>query len=357
MGKNENYCAIDIQANKVKGTTLKQLSILTTGIALTLGALPVLADNEFKINGFINVIGSISDSETEYANEIADKVNFDSTNLGIVLTKNINSKLSVATQLIGKNEVFGFDWGYINYKINSELSAKAGRIKYAGNLVSETFDVGVTYPWVRPPISIYGDRARLSFEAYNGASIVYMAGDDIEYSAELIIGDAESEDITNEGLLGVVLTAATDNIQLRASYNNTTMKLDNFNPSNPNQVLMEGKSMDTFGFGLKAEYDIATVYAEYAFTSMPQNLENIGWYVTALHQMGQWTPHITFQDYDNMFGRDQNSYILGLNRQLDTSTALKFELEFIDPTNKGFFEDVPVESSITIFNISLNMVF
>jgi len=123
---------------------LKLSSIVLAGLAL--GALPASANSDFKINGFINVIGGISDSETAYLDDITDNGSFEDTNLGITLSKHINSKLSVATQFHGKHEVFNFDWGYINYKIDSELSVKAGKIKYAGNLVSETLDVGNTFP-------------------------------------------------------------------------------------------------------------------------------------------------------------------------------------------------------------------
>jgi len=123
---------------------LKLSSILMTG--LTMVALPASADNEFKINGFINVIGGISDTETPYLDDITDNGSFEDTNLGIVISKQVNSKVSVATQFHGKHEAFNFDWGYINYKIDSELTAKAGKIKYPGNLVSETADVGNTFP-------------------------------------------------------------------------------------------------------------------------------------------------------------------------------------------------------------------
>jgi len=127
---------------------LKLPSILIAGLTLS-ASLPAAAVNDFKINGFINVIGGISNSETSYLDDTTDNGSFEDTNVGVTLSKQINSKVSVATQFFGKHEIFNFDWGYINYKVDDELGVKAGKIKYPGNLVSETVDVGNTFPWVR----------------------------------------------------------------------------------------------------------------------------------------------------------------------------------------------------------------
>ncbi len=339
--------------------TLKASSRLLTAITLTFISLSASANNDFKFNGFINVIGSLSNSETSYLDDINDNGSFSSTNLGIVLSKQINSKTNIATQFHGKQDSYSFDWGYISYRYQADVTLKAGKIKYPGNLVSETIDIGITFPWVRAPIAIYGEQARLSYESYTGSSLLYTGGDDIEYSAEVFLGEADGEGVLNERMFGLVLVATTDNIRAQASFNSSVMQLLNFNPNNPNQALMNDTTMTNVAFGVKAEYEIATILAEYSQTTMSnsQSLENIGWYLTMMHETDSWTPHITYQSYEGMFGRDETSFGLGVNKKLNLATVLKFGLEFIEPTNSGFFEQQPDDNTVTVFNISLNMVF
>jgi len=126
---------------------LKQTSILVAATALALSPLQSLAGNDdFKLNGYMNVLGSISDSKTEYLEDISEDSTFSATNFALVASKRINSKLRVAAQLHGEHDAFSFDWGYATYKFSPELTGKAGKIQYPGNLVSEAIDVGVTYP-------------------------------------------------------------------------------------------------------------------------------------------------------------------------------------------------------------------
>ncbi len=332
---------------------------LLAGIILTLTMLSATANDDFKINGFINVIGSLSDSETKYLEDINDNGSFSSTNLGIVLSKQINNKAYVSLQLHGKQEGYDFDWGYVTYRYQSDLILKAGKIKYPGNLVSEIIDVGHNFPWVRAPVSIYGKLARLSYESYTGASLLYTGGDDIEYSAEIYIGEGDGEGTLNERMFGLVLVATSDNIRTQASFNSSVMQLLNFDPNNPNQVLVNDNIMTNVAFGIKAEYDFISILTEYSRTIMSnaQTLKNAGWYFTLMHETNNWTPLITYQSYENMFGHAEDSFSIGINKTLNLSTVLKFELEFIEPTNGGFFEEQPNDDMVIVFNISLNMVF
>lgn len=338
---------------------MKHTPTVIAGLALALSGAPTSASNEFNINGFINAIGSISNSETGYLDGTTDNGSFEDTNLGIVLSKQVNSRVSVATQFHGRHENFNFDWGYVAYKTDADIIAKAGKIKYAGNMVSETLDIGTTYPWIRPPTVIYGEKARLSYESFTGTAAYYTGGDDIEYSAEFFVGEATGEDTTNERMLGAIFVASNDNIRAQFSFNSSIMQFIELDATNAAQVAMNGRTMTNIALALKAEYDIGTLFAEYSNSMMSssQDLEVSGWYITAMRQFGSYTPHITYQSYSGMFDNDESSFILGLNKQLDASTVMKVELQFVDPTNGGFFESQPSESSVTVLNVALNIVF
>jgi hypothetical protein len=340
---------------------LKQTSILILGISLAAGSARVSANNDFKFNGYLNVLGSVSDSETEYLEDISKDSTFAATNFGIVASKQINKKLRVAAQLHGEHDSYSFDWGYASYNFSSSLTGKAGKIKYPGNLVSETVDIGVTYPWAQAPVAIYGGDAGLSFEAYTGTSLVYTAGDDVEFATELYLGEADSEAVKNKRLIGVVFSATTDNIRAQASINSSVMEFESFNdPTPPPEViLLQDKTMTNISAGIKAEYDLATVYAEYAQTStsgLPQ-MDRTGWYVTVLHDFEKWSPHLTYQSYEGMLGIEETIISVGINRKLDLSTVVKLDLQQVEPINGGFFESQPVEDKVNVVNISLSMVF
>ncbi len=339
---------------------LKQASKLVAGIGLALGFMQASAASDIKWNGYLNAIGSITNSETEYAGDVNENSTFSSTNFGLTATKRINSKLSVAGQLHGQGEGFGFDWGYVNYRMSDSLTAKAGKIKYPGNLYSETEDIGVSYPWAKLPESVYGEDAGTAFEAYTGAGLAYTGGDETEMGAEFYMGETSGADSNHKRMLGMVLSATTDEIRAQISVNSSLMEFEQAPVPGSTEALMDGKNMTIISAGLRAEYDIATLYAEYGKTTMsglPQ-MDREGWYVSLSHSMDEWTPYFTYQSYERkMDGAEETSMTLGVNKPLDTSTVLKMELQQIEPTNGGFFEAQPADDTVSVVNVSLNMVF
>ncbi len=335
----------------------RQVLMLATGTIISINAIQVSANSDVMWNGYLNVIGSISDSNEEYREDISEDSTFSATSFGLTATKRINSKLSIAGQMHGQFDSFNFDWGYATYRLNSEWTGKAGKIKYPGTLLSEIIDIGVTYPWTQAPIAVYGLDAGMSFEAYTGGAMVYTVGDDIEYSSEFYLGETSDVDSNHKGLLGVVLSATSDEVRAQVGFNTSTMEFED--PAAPNASLMGGRDMSIMNLGVKAEYDIATIYAEYAKTTTSglSIMDRSGWYITALHSFGKWSPHITYQDYEGMANREETTIIAGLNRTIDASTVVKFDVQQIKPVNGGFFEAQPDSSKVYLLNASLNMIF
>ncbi|VAW68430.1 hypothetical protein MNBD_GAMMA09-2799 [hydrothermal vent metagenome] len=311
---------------------------------------------EIKWNGFLNATGNISDSKTAYLGNINENGSFDSTTFGFAGAARINAKVSVAGQLHMSEGGVEYDWGYANYRFSDSSSFKAGRMKYPNGLVSETFDIGVTNIWVRPPESIYGDTAELMFEGYNGAAFNFVTGDEVEFSSEFYLGDIDTPDGTEElkKTLGLVLKLESESYTLKLA--GSTATLITSNPALPRN----NKSKTSLSFGADAQFDIGRIMFEYVNSSVSSNPNSDidAWYLTLSHTFDTWTPHFTYQSYETVTGgAEQTSYTLGINKQLDPSVVLKMEYQNVDPTNGGLFDAQPADSTVNFINLSMNMVF
>ncbi|MBL4867189.1 MAG: hypothetical protein JKY67_12535 [Pseudomonadales bacterium] len=105
--------------------------------------------------------------------EIGDEPNFQSDSIvGLQLDAKINDKTRYTHQMT----TAGFDidhtvkteWAYFSYKPFADTTIRVGRLRIPFFLMSESLDVGFTYPWVRLPIAIY----TLPMSGYEGLDVV-----------------------------------------------------------------------------------------------------------------------------------------------------------------------------------------
>jgi len=325
------------------------------GLAILSLALPEIAGaGDIKWNGFLNSTLNISDSETPYLGGINEDGSFDTTSFGFAGSARINAKVSVAGQLHMSSGGVEYDWGYAQYRFSESSSGKAGRMKYPNGLVSETFDIGVTNIWVRPPESVYGETVELMFEGYNGAAFNFVTGDDVEYSSEIYLGDIDTEDEEFKKMLGLVLKAEAENFTVKLAATSST--LFTANPAAPEN----DKTQTVYNFGVDVDLEVLRIMFEYVSLSIEDNsnLDQDSWYITLAHPMDEWTPHFTWQSYETVTGGpEQTSFTLGLNKQLDPSVVVKMEYQQVDPTNGGLFDAQPTDSTVNFINLSMNLVF
>jgi len=334
---------------------LRKITLMCAAVALSQNAAAVGADN-IRIHGFVNVIGSVSDSNTKYLSNIDSDGDWTGTDYGLNVMARIDQKLTIATQLHGtglEGNRVNFDWGFGRYQVSDGLAAKAGRMKYTGNLVSEYVDVGYAYPWVRPPEVIYSENADLFFEAYNGAAAVFSGGNDTEYSAELYSGAEIEDDISHKKMLGLTLRAVNDDYgEIKLAYNRSTLLSTTY----PNQ---DGKNKTYISLGAKGHWNQWLLLAEYVrskIDGLPVH-DAYGAFVTAGYRMGKTMPHLTYQKYDKKTGANQSGWTLGVRHNLGSATALKLELQRVKPKGGGLFVSQPVQSSVNILNAAVNFVF
>ncbi len=89
--------------------------------------------------------------------------------LGLQADYTIDEKSSVTAQLVSYG-VQNFEvediWAYGTYKVNDNLQLRLGRQRLPFYMLSEQLDVGMSYPWARPPLDLYS----VPVNTYNGLS-------------------------------------------------------------------------------------------------------------------------------------------------------------------------------------------
>ncbi|HHO67591.1 MAG TPA: hypothetical protein ENK12_01040, partial [Gammaproteobacteria bacterium] len=139
-----------------------RLSTWLLAASLMLPAAASLAVENITLNGFLTVGATKSNSTTASENgNITDDVGFDEdSRVGIQISADINDRMSVTAQLLGRadrNQNFDaeFDWGFVSYALGEDLTVRGGKLKFPTFLVSEYIEVGYAYPWIRPPAEVY----------------------------------------------------------------------------------------------------------------------------------------------------------------------------------------------------------
>jgi len=333
---------------------------------------------DLRFSGFLNAIGNAHDADQmRYLEAIDDTWGFTNSSFGLNAFAKVDDKLSVATQIIGGGHAgdgVGFDWGFASYKLNDSSIIKFGKIKYAGNMYSETIDVGYVYPWVHAPESIYSENAELFFEAYKGAAYKFTTGDDTEFSLEAYYGaiDGEEEDgslMAHNRMVGLVVAATNDTGRVQLSYNDSMLSAIDVSGAAPVAIAgVDGMRYTITALGAEGAFGDLQLFAEVAQSELEKSPgdDGLGWYVTLAYNIGEWKPHFTIQEFaKDDKSVEQSSMGLGINKKLGTNAVLKLEVERIDDIiGNGFFADdlldvtnLPDGSSVNLFNVALNIVF
>jgi len=329
---------------------------------------------DIRLSGFFNAIGSKHDAkDMQYLEAVDDVWGFDSTGLGINLSSKIDDNISVAAQLFANEGEVVFDWGFATYQFDDSSAIKFGKLKYAGNLYSETADVGFIYPWVRAPEAIYSESSGIFFETYEGAAYKFTGGEDTEFAVEVYYGATDGDNSGNiissrDQMYGLVATAENEMGKLLFSYNSSVHSSLNTSTGTPVPTPVNGKTVTLYALGAETNLDNLQLIAEASqveHEDLPTR-DKLGWFVTAAYTIGKWKPHLTYQDFSiDDKSQEQSGITLGLNRQLGNSAVLKFEVQQIsDIIGNGFFEDPIFDAAdvedgddVTLYNVALNIVF
>jgi predicted porin len=364
-------------------------TLLAVGIA---SAVCTAQAAELRVNGFASVVAgkTISDElrtngdrSTEvvaptYAidvfptpNESAaydDEISFKpETNLGLQLSADLGSGLSVVAQLVavGANDFDAeAEWLYVAYDVNDQFNIKGGKQRIPFYMYSDYLDVGYAYHWIRPPVDVYGQ----SFSSYEGVSGTY-SGSMGNWDTSLMgyFGASHSDqgnsgDIQLDQLWGLVLSSSNDWLQLRASYHTADVEAEDATAV-VTQPYADGEAEKAWfaSIGTMANLGNFFIGAEFTRTGFDTPFATLipaavdggfetgvdktdTWMITTGYRMGPWTPHLSFatrtsdlksEDIDGngtvttsaLSGEEDSreTWILGLRYDFHPSAALKIE--------------------------------
>lgn len=325
-------------------------------------SLSSLAEPTVKTNAFITAGISFTDSKVDYAGVGRNPSSSDVSKLGMQFSfdPDIEIPVTFTAQLLSKGrnqwEVEA-EWAYLTYQATDEITIKAGKILAPFFMISQSIDVGITYPWSIPPEEIYGT-ANIPFSSVGGIDITYT-GDigDFEYAATIYNGENDfnvpaaglTVSVQMQRATGFVFELTNDYGLLRYSIHDVEFTDEigavtmNLLPSS-----VDGKVLFST-LGAKFNYDNIVFMTEFARRDISNSVfpDSDAWYVTIGYRFGNYLPTLTYSDVEtsnSVLDQTQDSIILGLEVTTSSSTRLNFEIIRISlpPGSAGVFDTFPV---------------
>lgn len=151
----------------------KSLAKLTCTYAF-LGFTTTAAAADLNVSGFASFVGgTYSEDDFQYAG-YDDEISFESDSLlGIQIMSRVSDKIMVTGQLIAdgqENFNVEAELAYVTYSARPNWDIRAGRLRAPLYYYSDFVDVGYAYPWIRPPVELYGNGA---FNVFEGIDTIY----------------------------------------------------------------------------------------------------------------------------------------------------------------------------------------
>jgi len=378
----------------------------------------VYSDNnqaDFVATGYLNPRGA---GRTENISGVVD------SKLGMQMDWQATSRLSFTGQAVSKQDtnnswVPELQWAFAKYKILPDLDIRAGRLRPAIYMLSDTLDVNYANPWIRPPV-----------EFYSQAPVSYMEGVDFLYRLQTgpvnwllqpfygnsLLPYIDKREMTIRNLAGINLTATYNDFNFRLGYShaNTTTYIPAFeNVLRPSLLSLckvnsiactELAALDnsnkavafaSVGAGWdNGDYFLTGEFAKRSTSSyIPESLSG---YISGGARFGKFTPYATYSQtvvtsrtsFSGATGSgakqinqlvtyiltnqplDQNTKTLGLRYDFYKNLALKVQWDRIDTSTKngqantggGIFTYGTTDfknngNSVDLFSTSVDFIF
>ena len=131
---------------------------------------------DLNVSGFASFVGgTYSEDDFQYAG-YDDEISFESDSLlGIQIMSRLNDKIMVTGQLIadGQDDFnVEAELAYVTFSARPNWDIRVGRLRAPLYYYSDFVDVGYAYPWIRPPVELYGNGA---FNVFEGVDTIYRS--------------------------------------------------------------------------------------------------------------------------------------------------------------------------------------
>ncbi|MFL0798156.1 MAG: hypothetical protein K6L73_11780 [Cellvibrionaceae bacterium] len=371
-----------------------------------------------RVNGFATAAGVMTDDESVQFLGAGDDLKFNAdTIVGLQFHMPVNKRVSFTTQIIAR----GFDnydaeleWAYATMKLGGGTNLRAGRLRIPFFMISDSLEVGYSYPWIRPPVEVYG---QLSFNRFDGVDLLWRgSAGDFDISAQPIFGSTEQDqnflsyegelEVTN--LWGVNFNLSNDWMSVRLGHVEGDFSLfgfddvDNFVAglgaagfsSVAERFSVSDRHGKFTGLGVDIDYNNFKIMSEYTERETDGLIaDTSAWYFTAGYRIGKFMPHITFAEFETeedystveaqypamaavdpsmslvggsaqfiqVNNENQESITVGLRWNFMPKAALKFEWQMVDVEDgSGPVSTIYSSSSdedFDVITIGLDLVF
>jgi hypothetical protein len=263
--------------------------------------------------------------------------------VGLQLGAQFTDRLSAIVQVVSQHLYDNtwrpqLQWANLKYQLTADLSIRAGRSVAAPFLLSDTSLVGYTYPWIRPPIELYGE---LPVSNLDGFAVNYhLQGGAVEHTFSVSYGQTRLKikgggDVAARKFLETSDAMEVGSLTFRIGYTSFRGTTD-FPTLDPlfagfTQFGAEASSVGFPTTGAQASalgagyslresspyaFSMATVgvsydpgnwllMSEWARTASDGLLESsTAWYLMAGHRYGKFTPFVTLGQVES--GRNAN---------------------------------------------------
>lgn len=416
-------------------------------IGLGLIAPPGHAIENIKFNGFLTIGATYSTSEAPYSlanptppdclpgpggcpgherisedGNISTDVDFvNDTRFGLQVSAAVNPKLDVTAQLLARsrqdNADLFVDWAFATYRATDWLSVRGGKIKFPTFLISDYFEVGYAYPWVRPPEEVYSSNpittitgfdllgnfslgpVNLLIQPFYGTSqgtqglmpqesiVALDCQEDtpgvglplscFDRSTGILLGSVNYVDFEAKPLVGLNIQVSSDIFTAHVQHLTTLVSAPSFGAVEDDVTFSTaGVTLDWFNVVLYSEYFERDIegFSNFAFPNTK------GYYATLGYRIGRFLPHVTYADLRDNGGPTpfalggpggiapmQTSITAGLRYELGSNSALKFEAKKIEPESsipgnplapaRGLLIGPPPEGDVVIYSLALDAIF
>jgi len=251
------------------------------------------------------------------------------------VTATVTPRFSAVLQVLSEQNYDGsyrphVEWANVKYQFTPDLSIRVGRIVLPTLLVSEYFNVGYAYPWVRPPVEVY---SLVPVTNNDGADASYrMQFGTLVNTLMATVGGHEAKDTAGDRDTTRRQWEIADLLEYRAAsfridYQETRLTIEGLDRAlEPLRGFgAQGVALyDKYGsrdkpvwvLGLSALYDPGRwfVTGEWGATSLHSILgETTAWYVSGGYRVRSFTPYLTYsQVLDNSNTSDPGLNIAAL---------------------------------------------
>lgn len=324
-----------------------------------------------ELRGFLTVGANKSDTPSANAEGIINEISYyrdtrAGLNASTVIGKNWSAMLQVMAEGDGPghNNQFSLDldWALAKWQINSEFALRVGKQKMPAWIISSYVDIGLLYPWVRPPAEVYrlnpvnnflgasfeanypvfGDY-RINIELFGGSASANVKQTINSPTTGEIMGSTLEGDA--DGISGINVTLSNEKLMVRAAYQQSIVKAQLRTPTTSTTL---GITTETdvivdynlgftqfFSAGVKYDHNSLLVLSEVVYEETSSSLFHFttAWYATLGYYFMDRTllPHLTYSKVEDVQATldtgTQYSVIAGLNYFFTPEVVGKMEYQ------------------------------